>query len=161
MTTEHLLHYKTLFVCLTLNRVGYTLDTSVQFMVYSWGLEFAGASCVTTSLCRELVVGKVAMDLILEYRYALRMMGAEPDGPALLLGDNNSVILNCTMPNLVLKKKASACLYHRIREAIASGVMKFSHIPSKMNYADILTKPVPGPQFRELVRPLLFCVPME
>ena len=79
------------------------------------------------------------------------MMEAEPDGPALLLGDNNSVVLNCSMPSLVLKKKASACSYHRVREAIACGVLKFAHITSEMNYADILTKPVPGPQFRELV----------
>ena len=88
-------------------------------------------------------------------------MGAEPDGPALLLGDNNSVVLNCTMPNSVLKKKHAACAYHKVRENIACGVMKFTHIPSNMNYADILTKPLPGPQFRELVRPLLFRVPMD
>ena len=89
------------------------------------------------------------------------MMGAEPDGPALMLGDNNSVVLNCTMPNSVLKKKHSAVSYHRVREAIAGGVMKFAHVPSELNYADILTKPVPGPRFRELVRPLLFRVPTE
>ena len=89
------------------------------------------------------------------------MMGCEPDGPALLLGDNNIVVLNCTMPNSVLKKKCSACAYHRVREAIAGGMMKFTHIPSEMNYADILTKPVPGPQFRDLVKPLLFRVPMD
>ena len=115
----------------------------------------------TSTYGAELVAAKIATELILEYRYALRMMGAEPDGPALLLGDNNSVVLNCTMPSSVLKKKASACSYHRVREAIASGVMKFAHITSDMNYADILTKPVPGPQFRELVRPLLFRVPKD
>jgi len=115
----------------------------------------------TSTYGAELVAGKIATELILEYRYILRMMGVEPDGPALLLGDNNSVVLNCTMSNSLLKKKASACSYHRIREAIACGVMKFTHINSEMNYADILTKPVPGPQFRELVRPLLFRVPQN
>ena len=39
--------------------------------------------------------------------------------------------------------------------------MKFAHTTSDLNYADILTKPVPGPRYRELVRPLLFRVPME
>ena len=89
------------------------------------------------------------------------MMGCEPDGPALLLGDNNSVVLNCAMPNSVLKKKCSSCAYHHVREAITGGMMKFTHIPSEMNYADILTKPVPGPQFRDLVKPLLFRVPTD
>ena len=35
----------------------------------------------TSTYGSELVAGKVATELILEYRYALRMMGAEPDGP--------------------------------------------------------------------------------
>ena len=60
----------------------------------------------------ELVTAKVATELILEYRYLLRMMGSEPDGPAIMLGDNNSVVLNCSMPSSVLKKKASSCSYH-------------------------------------------------
>ena len=89
------------------------------------------------------------------------MLAVEPDGPAFLLGDDNSVVLNCSMPNSVLKKKHSACLHHRVREAIAGGTMKFAHIPSTHNHADILTKPVPGPQFCELVKPLLFQVPGE
>ena len=113
----------------------------------------------TSTYSAELVAGKVATELILEYRYLIRMMGTDLDGPAMLLGDNNSVVLNCTMPNSVLKKKASAVAHHRIRETIAAGIMKFAHIPSSYNYADILTKPVSGQQFRDLVKPLLFRVP--
>ena len=89
------------------------------------------------------------------------MMGAKLDGPALMLGDNNSVVLSCTMPNSVLKKKNNVVSLHSVREAIAGGMMKFVHIPSEMNCADILTKPLPGPQFRELVTPLLFRQPKE
>ena len=106
------------------------------------------------------VAGKTATEMTLEHCCMLRMMGTEPDGPAMLLGDNNSVVLNCTMPSSVLKKKHSACSCHCIREAIAAGVLKFAHIPGNQNCADILTKPAPGPQFRELVRPLLFRTPM-
>ena len=115
----------------------------------------------TSTYGSELVAAKIATELVLEYRYSLRMMGVEPDGPALMLGDNNSVVLNCTMPSSVLKKKHNACAYHRVREAIAGKILKFAHIPSEMNYADVLTKPLPGPQFRELIKPLLFRVPME
>ena len=115
----------------------------------------------TSTYGSELVAAKVATELIIEYRYILRMMGSDPDGPAMLLGDNNSVVLNCTMPNSVLKKKCSACSYHRVREAIAGGVMKFAHISSEMNYADVLTKPLGSAQFHQLVKPLLFRVPME
>ena len=34
--------------------------------------------------------------------------------------------------------------------------MRFSHIPSEMNYADILTKPLGPNTFMNLVKPLLF-----
>ena len=105
----------------------------------------------TSTYGSELVAGKMATELIMEYCCSLIMMGVEPDGPALMLGDNNSVVLNCTMPHSVLKKKHNACSHHRIREAVAAGIIKFAHIPSTMNCADILTKPLPGPQFRELV----------
>ena len=77
----------------------------------------------TSTYGSELVAAKMATELILEYRYMLRMMGSAPDGPALMLGDNNSAVLNCTMPNSVLKKKASPCSYHRVREAVVSETM--------------------------------------
>jgi hypothetical protein len=100
------------------------------------------------------------MELILEYRYTLRVMGVPLDGPALLIGDNNSIVLNCTMPSSVLKKKHNACAYHRVREAIAAGIMKFTHIASEYNYADILTKPLSNISFHRLIKPLLFRDPM-
>ena len=86
----------------------------------------------------------------------LRMMGAPLEKSALLLGDNNSVVLNTTMPSSVLKKKHCAVSYHKIREAIAAGIVKFSHISTEDNYADILTKPLTPKAFRSLVDPLLF-----
>ena len=46
----------------------------------------------------------MATELIMEYRYILKSMDIEPDGPVLLLDNNNSVVLNCTMPSSVLKK---------------------------------------------------------
>ena len=113
----------------------------------------------TSTYGSELVAARIATELILEYRNNLRMMGVEPDGPGLMLGDNNSVVLNCTMPNSVLKKKHAACNYHRVREAIAGGAVAFAHIPSTMNYADVLTKPLGGIPFQEVVRPILFRSP--
>ena len=113
----------------------------------------------TSTYGSELVCAKQAVELIMEYRYSLRMMGVPLDGPALMLGDNNSVVLNTTMPNSVLKKKHNACAYHRVREAIAAGIVKFSHIRSEMNYADILTKSLSSNDFHTLVKPLLFRVP--
>jgi hypothetical protein len=113
----------------------------------------------TSTYGSELVASRMATDLILEYRYALRMLGTPLDGPALLLGDNYSVILNTTVPSSMLKKKHNAVAYHRVREAIAAGIMRFAHIPSEQNFADILTKPLGPTTFHRLAKPLLFRQP--
>ena len=50
---------------------------------------------------------------------------------------------------------------HKIREAIAVCIMRFTHISSEQNYADILTKPLGPGVFMDLVKPLLFRNPPE
>ena len=107
----------------------------------------------------ELVAARIATEVIMELRYTLRMLGVPLDGPALMLGDNMSVVLNTTVPSSVLKKKHLGIGYHRVREAIAAKVLRFAHIRSEENLADILTKPLPNPAFHSLIKPILFRVP--
>jgi len=85
-----------------------------------------------------MIAARVATELIIEVRYALRMIGVPIEGPALMLGDNMSVVISTTIPSSVLKKKRLACGYHRVREAIAAGILHFAHIPSAENAADIV-----------------------
>jgi hypothetical protein len=115
----------------------------------------------TSTYGSELVAARMAVEVILEYRYHLRMIGVPIDGPTLMLGDNNSVVMNTTIPSSVLKKKHNAVAYHRVREACAANVIRFVHIPTETNYADILTKPLGSEKFYSLVRPLLFRQPKE
>ena len=88
-------------------------------------------------------------------------LGVEPDGPAMLSGDNNNAVLNCLMPHSVLKKKLNAVSCHCVYEAIAAKIINFAHVPSTANCADVLTKPLPVGLFRPLVKKSLFCVPNE
>jgi hypothetical protein len=62
------------------------------------------------------------------------------------------------MPLSILKKNHPACAYHRVREAIAGGIMRFVHIPGTTNFADVLSKPLPNEAFHGLVKPFLFGV---
>ena len=78
-----------------------------------------------------------------------------------MLGENMSVVLNTTAPSSVLKKKHLVICYHRVREEIASGFMRFSHIGSKKNLGDILTKHLFFNSFYKLVKPILFRVPVH
>ena len=115
----------------------------------------------TSTYGSELVAAKQAVELILEYRYKLRMMGANMEESALMLGDNKSVVLNTTMPSSVLKKKHCTVSYHKIREMIACNVLRFTSISSEQNYADVLTKPLCRATFRRLINPLLFRDPPD
>ena len=105
------------------------------------------------------MAARVATELIMEMRYNLRMIGVPLEGPALLLGDNMSVVLNTTVPSSVLKKKHCAIGYHRVREAIAAKILRFAHIPSETNIADVLTKPLVGETFYSIIKSLFFRVP--
>jgi hypothetical protein len=48
---------------------------------------------------------RIAAILIIEHRYALRMVGFDTDGPTCMFGDNMSFILSTTMPSSSLKNK--------------------------------------------------------
>ena len=78
---------------------------------------------------------------------------------SLLLGDNMSVVINTTLPSSQLKKKHNAVAYHCVREAIAAGIIRFAHVDSKDNIADIMTKSVDKETFYKLTKLCLFRVP--
>ena len=92
-----------------------------------------------------MVAARIATELTIAMRYRLRMLGVPVKGPTLIFGDNLSVVTNCTLSTSTLKKKHNAIAYHRVREAVAAGVINLSHVPTKDNIANIMTKPL-GPQ---------------
>jgi hypothetical protein len=113
----------------------------------------------TSTYGSELVASRVATELILEVRYMLRSLGVVLDGPALMLGDNMSVVLNTTVPSSVLNKKHNAIAYHRVREAIAARIMRFAYTKSKENVSDVLTKSLSNGKFHYFMNSWLFRVP--
>jgi len=114
----------------------------------------------TSTYGSELVAARIATDLIIEWRYKLRMLGVPVEESSFMVGDNMSMVVNTTLPSSALKKKHQACNYHRIREAIAGRIVDFGHIDTQDNVADILTKPLPGPQFGKLAGEYLFRQPI-
>jgi len=110
----------------------------------------------TATYGSEFVAARQATEQIMDIRHLMRDMGIPLDGPAWLFGDNNSVITSSTIPSSMLNKRHNALAYHRVRSAMAAGVMFFCHIPSQENVADVLTKFLPLAKFWHLIRPFLF-----
>lgn len=109
----------------------------------------------TATYGSEFVSGRASTDEIIEFRYALRMLGAPICGPSYLFGDNKSVVDSASIPDFNIKKRHLALCYHRMREAIAAGIIQYYHIDGKENPADVLTKSLPHPQLWKLMKPIL------
>jgi hypothetical protein len=109
----------------------------------------------TSTYESQLVASSIATELIVEIYIMLRSLGADSEGPALMLGDNMSVVLNTSVPSntsSVLKKKHNAIAYHCVQEAIAAKVLRFKYLRSEENASDILTKPLCNEKFHYLAR---------
>jgi len=110
----------------------------------------------TSTYGAELVAGRLAAEVILEFCYKLRMLGVPVENPSVMLGDNMSVIQNCSLPSSQLKKKHNAIVYHRLRECVACGIIRLGHVRSEQNYADLCTKALTGPKLHGLLKDLIF-----
>ena len=84
------------------------------------------------------------------------MLGVPLLGSAVLYGDNQSIVLHTTVPSSTLKKKHGALSYHRVREAIAAGILHFFHVRSEDNVADVLTRPMGPKAFYGHIKDVLF-----
>jgi len=111
------------------------------------------ATVETSTYGSELVAARIAVEMVEELRYKLRMLGAPIETPSVMYGDNMSVVMSTTRPSSTLKKKHHALAWHRVRETIAAGVIAFSHVSTKENIADCLTKALSPADYSRLVKP--------
>jgi hypothetical protein len=103
-----------------------------------------------------MIAARMAIDLIIEMRCKLRCLGIPVEKRSELLGDNLYVVVNTTLPSSKIKKKHLSCQIMRVREAIAAGFVRFGHVRSEQNIADIMTKPLGPSVFHRLAHPYLF-----
>ena len=68
------------------------------------------------------------------------MFGIAIDGPADVLCDNQSVVLNSLHIESSLNRKHNALAYNATRWAVAAGVLRVGKIDTKDNIADAFTK---------------------
>ena len=110
----------------------------------------------TATYGAEFVAARIATDQIQANRLMLRYLGVPIKHSTYMFGDNKSVVDSSTKPHATLHKRHTALSFHRVREAIASKMVKFSHIAGDINPADILSKHWSYPQIWPMLQPLLF-----
>jgi hypothetical protein len=114
------------------------------------------ATVETATYGSEFVAARTAVEQILDLRIELRYIGIPIKGNTVMFGDNESVVNSSSIPHARLHKRHTALLFHRVREAVAACVIKFRHIRSATNPANILSKQWGYKQAWPLLQPLLF-----
>ena len=116
-------------------------------------------SVESSSFGSEFCAMKLCCEYLRGLRYKLRMMGIPVLGPAYILGDNQSVLSNTSIPESQLKKKSQSIAYHFIREGVARDEWRTAYVNTHLNVADLLTKLLPfGEKRRGFVRQLVYHV---
>jgi len=116
----------------------------------------AQSTVETSTFGSEFIAMRIATELIESLRYKLRMFGIPIDGPANVMCDNNSVVTNASIPSSTLKKKHVAICYHRVREAVASGILRVAWIETSQNLADMFTKSLAGNKLHALCQKIFY-----
>ena len=94
----------------------------------------------TATYGSKFVAARIATEQIVDLCITLRYLGVPINSKTYMFCDNKSVVDSSSRPHAVPHKGHKALSFHCIKEAIASGVVCFTHIPGDNNPADILSK---------------------
>mgnify|MGYP000464932623 CR=1 FL=1 len=104
----------------------------------------------------EFVASRTCVEQIMDLRLTLRYLGVPLRGRSYMFGDNESVVNSSMTPTGKLHKRHTALSWHRVREAIASGMVFYFHLPGVINPADMLSKHWGYQQTWMMLQALLF-----
>jgi hypothetical protein len=110
----------------------------------------------TATFGSEYVAARTCTEQIIDLRNTLRYLGVPVEGPSMMFGDNETVVNTASVPHSKLHKRHNALSYHRTREAIAAGIVRFHHVRGNTNTADILSKHWDMPSVWSQLQPVMF-----
>jgi hypothetical protein len=111
----------------------------------------------TATYGSEFVAARTCVEQIIDLRNTLRYLGVPVRDKSYMFGDNESVVNSSTQVHAKLHKRHNMLSFHRVREAIASGMVGFYHIKGAINPADVLSKHWGYASVWEQLRTILFC----
>jgi hypothetical protein len=119
-------------------------------------LSKAQSTVESSTFGSEFIAMRIMVEMLKAMRYKLRMFGIPIDDPANVFCNNTSVVTNTTIPTSTLKKKHNPIAYHRVREAVAAGMLHIRKVSTSENIADLLTKPLSGINLKALIQRILW-----
>jgi len=110
----------------------------------------------TATYGSEFVAARTCVEQIIELRTTLRYLGVPICDKSYMFGDNQSVVNSSMQVHAKLHKRHTMLSFHRVREAIAAGIVYFHFISGQSNPADILSKHWGYSQIWPRLKALLF-----
>jgi hypothetical protein len=110
----------------------------------------------TATYGSEFIAARTCVDQAVDLRNTLRYLGVPIRDKSYMFGDNESVTNSSMQVHAKLHKRHNILSFHRVREAVAAGIVGFYHIPGSTNPADILSKHWGYSQVWEQLRTVLF-----
>jgi hypothetical protein len=114
------------------------------------------ATVETATYGSEFVAARICVEQIIDLRNSLRYLGVPIRSKSYMFGDNKSVVDSSMQVHAKLHKRHTMLSFHRVREAVASGMIGFYFIPGELNPADILSKHWGYAQIWPQLKALLF-----
>ena len=110
----------------------------------------------TATYGSEFVAARTCIEQAINFRLTLCYLGVPLREKSYMFGDNDSVVNSASRIDAKLHKRHTMLSFHRVREAISSGWIVFSHIKGTINPADILSKHWSYTSIWYQLKPLLF-----
>ena len=125
----------------------------------AWNSKLQPTVATSTVEAEYMASASAARELIW-LRQILTDFGLRPDGPLLILGDNQGSISTAHNPMVTSRTKHIDVQHHFIRDRVRRKEINFSYVPTAMQVADVLTKAV-GAAKVESCRKMMGLVEME
>jgi len=114
------------------------------------------ATSETATYGSEFLAARTCVEQIIDLRNSFRYLGVPVCENSYVWGDNEAQITSSTLPYARLNKRHNILSYHFVRNMVAKGFIRISHIPSEYNLADILSKHWSHQaSYENLIKPLL------
>jgi hypothetical protein len=104
----------------------------------------------------EMVAMRTCVEQIIDLRTTLRYLGVPIRDKSYVFGDNESVIHSASKIHAKLHTRHNMLSFHFVREAVAAGYVQVTHIPGRINPADVLSKHWGYSDAWPMLKPLLF-----
>ncbi len=103
----------------------------------------------------EQVTVSISSELCSELRNQFGIFLVDSQGPTIMYGDNQSMVISPKTPSSTHNKKHNALAYHRVRKDMNVGSICFRFIRIEFNWTDILTEPLLHHKLHMLIRQIL------